>query len=472
MQLDPFPQVELPRFPDRSFSIVDFGAKADGVTLNTEAINKAVRACSEAGGGTVIIPPGIWHTGPIQLQSNVNLRAERGALVLFSRNFDDYPLVNTGFEGLRTVRCMSPIFGQRLENVAITGEGVFDGNGDAWRPVKKEKMTERQWQNLLASGGVTDPDGRIWYPTEVAYRGGAIAKELIAKGVRDPEAFKEARDFLRPTLLELDECKRVLLDGPTFQNSAAWCLHPWACEHVTIRNVSVRNPWYSQNGDGLDLESCRFAEVYNCRFDVGDDAICMKSGKDKDGREFGRPTEFVTVRDCIVYHGHGGFTIGSEMSGGVRNVRVFDCLFIGTDTGLRFKTARGRGGVVEKIDVRRIRMKDIPGPAVTFSMFYNLFRDPRLSDTAAHPVTEETPVFRDMYFEEIECVGARRAVEMAGLPEMPVQNVRFNGLNIVADRGIFVRFAKGVSFERARVAVKEGPVFDAQESEDVRFEEV
>lgn len=470
MQLDPFPQVEVPRFPDRTFSIADFGAKSDGTTLNTDAINQAIQACSDAGGGTVLIPPGLWYTGPIQLRSNVNLRVERGAMVLFSRNFDDYPLVHTSFEGLRTVRCMSPLFGQDLENVAITGEGIFDGNGDAWRPVKREKLTARQWENLVASGGFT-PDDRIWYPTEGAYRGIAIVKELLAKNVQDIEAFKEARDFLRPTLLQLDRCKRVLLDGPTFQNSAAWCVHPWACEHVTIRNISVRNPWYSQNGDGLDLEACRYAEVYNSRFDVGDDAICMKSGKDKDGRDFGRPCEFVTIRDCIVYHGHGGFTIGSEMSGGVRNVRISDCLFIGTDTGLRFKTARGRGGVVEKIDVRRIRMKDIPGPAVHFSMFYNLFRDARIADTAPHPVTEETPVFRDMYFEEIECIGARQAIAMAGLPEMPVENVHFNGINMVADRGVTVRFAKGISFKNARVVTKEGPAFHAEESAGVSYEE-
>ncbi|MBW7461563.1 glycoside hydrolase family 28 protein, partial [Paenibacillus sepulcri] len=179
----------------------DFGAVGDGATMNTAAINSAIEACSSLGGGTVRIPPGIWLTGPLRLQSGINLHAEGGALVLFSRSFDDYPLIHTSYEGLRTMRCISPLYGADLHDIAITGKGVFDGSGDAWRPVKRMKMTEHQWKALTSSSGVTDVSGRMWWPTEQAIRGAAIAKQLIESGAAEPEAYLPARDFLRPALL-------------------------------------------------------------------------------------------------------------------------------------------------------------------------------------------------------------------------------------------------------------------------------
>ncbi|MFC5653622.1 glycoside hydrolase family 28 protein [Paenibacillus solisilvae] len=459
--------LETPSFPEKPYSIVDFGAIGDGLTMNTEAVNRAIEACSSEGGGTVHIPPGIWLTGPIQLQSGVNLHAQQGALVLFSRNFDDYPLIHTSYEGIRTVRCMPNIYGKDLTDVAITGKGVFDGSGDAWRPVKRMKMTEHQWKALTSSSGVTDPSGRMWWPSERAIQGAGAVKRLLAEGVLQLEAFEEARDFLRPTLLQLDRCRRVLLDGPIFQNSPSWCLHPWLCEHVTIRNITVKNPWFSQNGDGLDLDSCRYVEVSDSQFDVGDDAICIKSGKDADGRQLGVPCEDISIRDCVVYHGHGGFVIGSEMSGDVRNVSISDCLFIGTDTGLRFKSARGRGGVVEKIRIRNIRMTGIPKDAITFSMFYS-------HEGPDHPafktVSEKTPVFRDFLIEHIQCTSAHQAIEMKGLPEMPVENIRFGHVNIKAKKGISLENVRDVCFTDVSITPAQGPLFSLQACSGIRIE--
>ncbi|WP_223829551.1 glycoside hydrolase family 28 protein [Paenibacillus arenilitoris] len=460
-------QPEMPTFPEKRYSILEFGAVGDGATMNTEAVNRAIETCSSEGGGTVVIPPGIWLTGPIRLQSGVNLHAQQGALVLFSRNFDDYPLIPTSYEGIRTVRCMSNLYGENLTDVAITGEGIFDGSGDAWRPVKRMKMTEHQWKALTSSGGVTDPTGRMWWPTEKAMQGASTAKRLLAEGERRTEAFEEARDFLRPALLQLDRCTRVLLDGPTFQNSPSWCLHPWLCEHVTVRNVHVKNPWYSQNGDGLDLDSCRYVDVSDSRFDVGDDAICIKSGKDADGRELGVPCQDIVIRGCVVYHGHGGFVIGSEMSGGVRNVSISDCLFIGTDSGLRFKSARGRGGVVEKIRIRNIRMTGIPKAAITFSMFYGHGGADR---PAAEEVSAKTPAFRDFQIEHIRCIGAHRAIELKGLPEMPVENIRFEHIDIKATKGISLENARDVRFADVSVTPMEGPLFSLQACSDIRIE--
>src|SRR5690606_35184650 len=178
------------------------------------------------------------------------------------------------------------------------------------------------------------------------------------------------KDFLRPVMVSLVGCNKVLLDGPTFQNSPAWNLHPLMCSNVILRNLTVRNPWYSQNGDGVDLESCKNVLIYNNTFDVGDDAICFKSGKNEDGRKRGMATENVIVKNNVVYHGHGGFVIGSEMSGGVKNVHVSNCTFLGTDVGLRFKSTRGRGGVVENIYISDIDMTNIPTESIRFNMFY------------------------------------------------------------------------------------------------------
>ncbi|UQZ83280.1 Polygalacturonase [Paenibacillus konkukensis] len=336
-------EVRIPVFPDKSWRITDFGAKGDGITDNTKAFQDAIEACSAGGGGTVVIPAGIWLTGPIRLRSKIRLHAEQGALVTFSRSFDDYPLIRSNYEGLDAVRAMPPIYGENLTDIAVTGGGVFDGSGDAWRCVKKHTMTERQWNELISQGGVVDGGG-LWWPTQEASEGRRATEALQAEGLMDIALYEPYKVYLRPVLVGFTRCNGVLLDGPTFQNSGSWCLHPRLCEHVTIRRVTVRNPWHSVNGDGLDLDSCRYANILDCSFDVGDDAICLKSGKNEQGRRTGVPTEYVTIRNCIVYHGHGGFTVGSEMSGGVRHIEVCDCMFIGTDNGLRFKSTRGRGG--------------------------------------------------------------------------------------------------------------------------------
>lgn len=473
-----FPEIPLPSFSNKKFSVVDFGAIGDGKTMNTEAIAKTIAACVEAGGGQVVIPAGIWLTGPIQLKSNINLHAERGALVIFSPNRQDYPLIETWFEGRPEYRCMSPIFGENLENIAITGAGVFDGSGEAWRPVKKFKMTEMQWKELLASGGVVDQKGTTWWPSAAAMNGAEYLENLKkANPQLQREDYENVRDFLRPVLLQLSRCKKILLDGPTFQNSPAWNLHPLMSENITIRNITVRNPWYSQNGDGLDLESCRNVAIYNCQFDVGDDAICLKSGRDEAGRRRGMPTENVQIFDCVVYHGHGGFVIGSEMSGGVRNIEVRDCVFIGTDTGLRFKSTRGRGGVVENVYMKRIFMKDIPAAAITFNMFYSgqaPIVDPDqaagFDAESATPVNEETPQFKNIFISEVIARGAAQAVELQGLPEMPLRNIEFKNVSISAQKGMFAVNADQVKLVNVEILSQKGPVLAFHNSTNITIE--
>jgi len=424
------------------------------------------------------VPRGIWLTGPIVLKSNINLHTEAGALILFSKDFDDYPLVKTSFEGLETYRCQSPISGVELENIAITGEGTIDGSGDAWRPVKKSKMTDAQWGKLVKSGGALSDDGSKWYPTEQAKKGDS-AGNFNMPDMTIKEQYMSVKDYLRPVMVSLVKCKNVLLDGPTFQNSPAWNLHPLMCEGITIRNLNVRNPWYSQNGDGLDLESCKNALVYNNTFDVGDDAICFKSGKDKDGRDRGMPTENAIVKNNMVYHAHGGFVVGSEMSGGVKNVHVSNCTFIGTDIGLRFKSTRGRGGVVENIYISNIDMIDIPTEAISFNLFYGgnspVLEDDQQASIEARdeklvPVTEETPSFKGIYMKDITVRGAAQAVALQGLPEMNLNNVRLENSILKATKGITAVDANGIELKNVKVIAEKGPALTIYNSKNINVD--
>ncbi|MGO9586922.1 MAG: glycoside hydrolase family 28 protein [Limisphaerales bacterium] len=444
------PQAQEPKIPNRTASITDFAAVPDGKTLNTEAIAKGIAALAEKGGGRLIVPPGLWLTGPIGLKSHVELHLEEGALVLFSPDHSLYPPIQLDMKGRRRTVTTSPIHGENLEDIAITGKGVMDGSGDAWRPVKKYKMTENQWEQLLAkTNGVLEANGSLWWPST------------------------EAKADRRPNLLKLVNCRRVLLEGVTFQNSPCWNLNPTLCEDLTLRNVSVRNPWYSQNGDGLDIENCQRVVVRGSRFDVGDDGICLKSGANEEGRRLGVPTENLLIEDCVVSHAHGGVTIGSEMSAGVRNVRVNNCLFIGTDLGLRFKSQRGRGGVVEKIYISNVRMTDIATDAIGFDMYYSGQGPGEGGEGASAeimPVTEKTPQFRDIWVEDVICRGAHQAVALQGLPEMPIRGIHLDNVSITAENGMTCTDAQDITLNNVEILNSRGPVMSLLNSRDMQVD--
>lgn len=473
------PRVAEPVFKDYSVSITEYGAVKDGLTENTEAFQQAIDHVAEQGGGMVIVPRGIWLTGPIVLKSNINLHVEDGALIVFSKDKDKYPLVKTSFEGLDTYRCQSPISGKGLENVAITGKGVIDGSGEVWRAVKRGKVSPGQWRDLLKSGGVLSDNEQTWYPSENFKRANELTQNFNVPPFTTREEHEEVREFLRPVMVSLIECKKVLLDGPTFQNSPAWNLHPLMCEEVTIRNLTVRNPWYSQNGDGLDLESCKNAVIYNNSFDVGDDAICFKSGKDEDGLRRNIPTENVIVKYNTVYHGHGGFTVGSEMSGGVKNVHVSHCTFIGTDVGLRFKSTRGRGGVVEDIYISHIDMIGIPTDAIRFNLYYggkspvpdDGEEEDDSPDREVLPVTRETPSFRNILIRDIVGTDLGAGAYFQGLPEMKVKNVMMKDIVLEGKKGITLIDSEGVKIENVKMLNQSGAALTIYNSDEVDVEE-
>lgn len=441
--------VQLPVFKDQEFNICNYGAVADGITLNTAAIQQTIDECSKQGGGRVVIPVGMWHTGPIELKSNVNLHLEEGAVILFSRDYSLYPLIISNYEGFETARCTSPLNARGVENIAITGKGVIEGNGDAWRPVKKWKVTSKQWAKIT-SQGVVDVRGNendMWFPTQAALDGRNYdaAHGNKCKNLEECEAYKP---FFRPVLLSFVECNKVLIEGVTFQNSAAWCLHPRLCEHLTIQNVQVRNPWYSSNGDGLDVESCTYVNVLGCVFDVGDDAICIKSGKNEEGRLLGKPTQYVTIDNCRVYHAHGGFVVGSEMSGGAKDIVVTNCTFLGTDVGLRFKSCLGRGGVVEDIFISNINMTDIVNEAIIITTGYGIHN----SKKGQQVEPEEVPEFKNIHMENIHCTASANAISIDGLEEMPIKNITFKNVTIRGNKGIDIKLAENIKLENVKVS--------------------
>ena len=474
-----FPELTVPSFPENELHIIDFGAAGDGITSNTEIFRKVIDSCSNSGGGTIIVPAGICLTGPVILKSNINLHLERGAFIQFTKNFDDYPLIETTYEGEGQYRCISPVYGLNLQNIAITGEGVIDGAGVAWRPVKKSKLTASQWRELVSSGGVVDKSNNIWWPSEQAMNGASELKRLRLKGKLTKEDYMTVRDFLRPVMISLVSCKNVLLDGVTFQNSPAWNIHPLMCSNLIVRHINVRNPWYSQNGDGIDIESCKNVILYNSSFDVGDDAICIKSGKNEFGRKRGIPAENLIITDCVDYHGRGGFTIGSEMSGGVKNIKVNNCDFIGTDVGLRFKSTRGRGGVVENIFISNIYMKDIATSAVNFNLYYGGKALTEEKSAEEHSkiqkeivADETTPSFRNLYLDNIYCIRAKDAVVLQGLPEMPLQNIELKNLVMTAEKGISMFDVDGVKIDNAKIYTTGSPAFNISQAKNVMISKI
>ncbi|MCR5519385.1 MAG: glycoside hydrolase family 28 protein [Bacteroidales bacterium] len=449
-------EVQAPSIPARSVCLTDFGGVGDGVSLNTQAFADAIDALVSKGGGRLMVPAGVWRTGPIGLQSHIELNVDRNAIIVFDPDQDLYPIIDTNFEGLDVRRCLSPIHAEGASDIAITGGGVIDGSGEFWREVKHRKVSDDQWKVVLKRGGLLSEDGSVWYPDEGYAKARATAGSL---NYPDPSLDEEEiKTFLRPVMVSLRNCERVLLEDCSFQNSPCWNLHPLYCKDLIIKNITVRNPHYSANGDGIDIDACENVIVVGSSFDVGDDAICIKSGKDADGRRHARKCRNLIIDNCTVYHGHGGFVVGSEMSGGVENIKVSNCRFMGTDVGLRFKSTRGRGGLVKDIWCENIYMKDI----VTYGVIFNLYyAGVAASDMNAdgksdiQPVDETTPEMRDIHFSGIVCAGAKQAIFINGLPELPVSNISFANSNFTASKGAEAHFAENITYENVIVNGKE-----------------
>lgn len=425
--------VELPEIKRNKVFINDYGA-VEGVfdvetgRKNAVCIQKAIEEMSDIGGGTVVIPAGLWACAPIRLLSGVNLFLQEQSVLKFTKSKEDYPLRITSYEGQDCIRAVSPITAENADNIAITGSGVIDGSGDEWRPVKKFKVTDRQWDELLkkSENVITTKETQIWMPSKSSYDGNMKNIQGNDEDILADAA--EYYDFYRPVMISLRHCDKVLLRGVSFMNSPAWNIHPYFCTNLTVDYIKIRNPYYAQNGDGIDVESCTNVHIHHSEFETGDDAICIKSGKNAVARQITGPCSNIHIHDCTVFEGHGGFVIGSEMSRDVRDILVENCTFIGTDVGVRIKSALGRGGVVENITCRNIRMMGIKNEAVILTMGYVLNLLNR-NETVAIDNEEDVPYFKDIIFEKLDIAGCDTKIKLEPVPDRPetISNIVIDG---------------------------------------------
>ncbi len=460
----PFEQfsIEVPTFKDKTYNILDFGAIGDGVFSNTEIINSTILKCSQEGGGMVIIPNGLWYTGPITMQSNVNLHLANGAIVSFSSDLDDFELLKSGSK----YNIPSLINGEKLENVAITGKGIFNGSGEDWRPVKKVKVNEKEWKRLVKSGGVVTEDGKMWYPRAKALE---AAEALSSKKSSEmtKEDYENGKPYMRPYMLNIEKCKNVFIEGITLQNSPKLAMIVRYIDGLVLKDVTALNNWWAQNADGLDISACKNVLLYDCTVNTGDDGICMKSSHEKEG-EF--KLENIVIKDCKVYHGHGGFVIGSNTDGKMRNIYVNNCSFSWTETGIRVKSGAGRGGRVENIFVDGAYMKDIEKEAIIFELDYE---DKGALKKAGSTVNEaKIPDFDGFSIKNIYVDGARTACRIDGFDHCRVKNVNFENMTIQSKYGVVASYSENITFNNVKIIADKTPTYKLDNTNGITLNKI
>ena len=421
------------------YSIADYGATTNG-ELVTKSIDAAIEAAKEAGGGTVLVPAGEFFTGPIRLYSNITLHLTPGAVLKFSTNQEDYPVVDSRWEGASREVYMSCIYGEDIENVTISGSGKLDGNGHDWWDVFRNRHDE------------------LKYP--------------------------------RPKLISFERSSRITLKDFNIIDAPSWTINPIQSFDITVDNVSILNPANSPNTDGINPESCKNVRISNCNVDVGDDCIAIKSGTE-DADEL-IVCENITITNCTMVHGHGGVVLGSEMSGGIRNVTISNCVFQDTDRGIRLKSRRGRGGTIEDIRVSNVVMDNVFSPFI-LNLYY--FCGPRgkekyVWDKNPYPVTDETPTFRRIHFSDITARNVQSSAGfLYGLAENYLSEITFNnidislandatpevsammtGLEATTNQGFYMGNVKDSTFKNITIENHEGPAFYLENCENVIIE--
>ncbi|HPR31888.1 MAG TPA: glycoside hydrolase family 28 protein [Prolixibacteraceae bacterium] len=403
-------------------NIVEHGADPTGRINVSHLANQLIDSLNRHNGGTLFFPAGTYLSGPIFLKSNITLLTESGTEIHFSDNFDDYlPMVTSRWEGVRVKTFASPLYAIGAENIAIKGEGHFEGHGkkwwDFWYKVSREGVDSTKWQEIFKKEN----------------------SALLQKNKYIPNM----HHFLRPPMVMFYQCKDITIEGVSFSNPAFWTIVPTFSENITIHNITIENPGESPNTDGIDPSSCRNVRISDCHISVGDDCIVLKSGRDEDGREANVPTENITITNCTMLNGHGGVVIGSEMSGSVKRVTISNCVFEGTDRGIRLKSMRGRGGIIEDIRVSNIVMRDIVRQGIMINMRYQ--------QTPVEELSERTPLFRRIHISDVNIIDAKEGISIYGLEERSVEQLSFNDLYIQSEKGIWGQYAHNVLFENIRL---------------------
>lgn len=420
------------------FNVRAHGATGDGQTLDSHAIQKAIDSCAEQGGGTVYLPAGQYLAGSLFLRNNITLHLDAGAVILGSENPQVYPVMHSRWEGMHQDTYAPLIGGEHLHNIALTGRGTIDGRGAIWWKAKEEKT--------------------LAYP--------------------------------RPRLISFSDCTNVLIEGITAINSPSWTINPIHCQNVNVHGVTIINPPDSPNTDGIDPDSCRLVRISDCYISVGDDCITIKSGTEHEHPDRHAPCRDITITNCTLERGHGGVVIGSEMSGGIKNVVISNCVFIGTDRGIRIKTRRGRGGTIEDVRVSNLIMDGVLCP-FTMNLYYHIGERGNLtvSDKNERSINDGTPRLRRIHFSHVTAREVKHAAGfLYGLAEMPLEDISFSDISIslsdeadsgypdMADdipsmsrAGFFIRNARRIRLEHVQVTGQRGPAFDIDNSTDVEI---
>ncbi len=418
-------RIKPPKFPKRDFAITKFGAKGDGVTDCTQAFRDAIAACHKAGGGRVVAPAGAWLTGAIHLQSNVNLHVTANATIKFSKDAEKYlPIVFSRWEGMELMNYSPFIYAFEQENIAVTGAGVLDGQSHEsfWRWHGNKKYG---WQEGM--------------PNQKADR--AKLYEMMDKGVPVEQRIFGAGHHLRPQFIQPYRCQNVLIEGVTIKDSPMWEVHPVLCKNVTVRGVKISS--HGPNNDGCDPESCQDVLIENCFFDTGDDCIAIKSGRNGDGRRLNAPTENIIIRGCVMKDGHGGITVGSEISGGVRNLFAENCRLDSPnlDHALRVKNNASRGGLLENFYFRNITVGQVAHAVITIDFNYE--------EGAKGGFT---PVMRNYVVEKLRSGKSKHGFDIQGLANAPVYDVRLSDCVLEnVESGNVIANVKGATLKNVRL---------------------
>ncbi len=421
-----------------SFNVRQHGASGDGLTLDTRPIQAVIDLCAGQGGGTVYLPAGQYLTGSLFLRNNITLHLDAGAVILGSENPEDYPIIHSRWEGLHQDTHAPLVGGNNLRNIAVIGRGTIDGRGAIWWKAKKDET--------------------LAHPS--------------------------------PRLISFSDCDNVLIEGITAINSPSWTINPVHCRNVNIRAITVINPADSPNTDGINPDSCRLVRISDCYVSVGDDCITLKSGTEHEQPDRSAPCRDITITNCTLERGHGGVVIGSEMSGGVKNVVISNCVFIGTDRGIRIKSRRGRGGVVEDIRVTNLIMDGVLCP-FTMNLYYHIGErgNVDISDKNPRLVNDGTPRLRRIHFSYITAREVKHAAGfLYGLAEMPLEDISLSDISIsISDKadagypemaddipsmsqaGLFIRNARRIRLERVEVTGQRGSAFDIDGSTEVEI---
>ena len=403
--------------PSNEVRLTDFGGVGDGVTLNTDAFTKAISHLNKLGGGRLVVPDGVWLTGPISLKDNIELNVQKNAIIYFSPDKSLYiPESGSSSRALPCIRA------SKRSNIAITGQGVIDGNGGQWRPVKRNKQSDVEWKQYTDMGGQVTDDGSLWYPWQ------------MKNGYPDIAGSPKEQENMRNDLIRFTECVNVRVEGVTIQNAPRFHVHPCNCKNVIVDGITVRCPWNAQNGDAIDFSDVNIGLIVNCVVDAGDDGICMKSSPIKQSAP-ANGCEDIVVQDNTVYHAHGGFVLGSNTTSGIRRIVVRNNRFCGTDTGLRFKSGIGRGGKTDNLFISDIVMSDIKDEAIIFQCDYvdNPAGGSKKQDTGKGS-DNRVPEFQDIHIQNVVCRGCKTGIKATGIKDLNcVHDIYINNCTIVYD---------------------------------------